>query len=109
MRLSRECYLLTDAFPARERYGVTSQIRRAAISVAANIAEGNGRFTSPDYIRHLSIANGSLREVETLLLFAHSMGWVDAARARPLLARSDDTGRMIVALARSLRTSETRT
>jgi four helix bundle protein len=103
MQLSRDCYHITRVFPRNEVYGLSSQVRRAAISVAANIAEGNGRFTRPDYIRHLSIANGSLRELETLLLFARGMGWAGKSQTDRALSRSDETGRMLIGLAKSLR------
>ena len=104
MRLARECYLLTGQVPRSELYGVSSQVRRAAVSVPANIAEGNGRFTRADYIRHLSIANGSLREVETLLILARDLGWLEQAAVGRALAISGETGRLLTGLVRSLRT-----
>ena len=68
IELVAEVYRLTEAFPARERYGLTSQIRRAAITVPTNIAEGYGRETLGEYLNQLSVARGSLNEVETLCL-----------------------------------------
>src|SRR5262245_23259439 len=68
--LGIECYTLSRTFPQEERYGLTKQIRDAAVSIAANIAEGNGRLTTGEYLNHLSIARGSLREVDTHLEFA---------------------------------------
>jgi len=68
--LGIECYTLSRVFPKEERYGLTKQIRDAAVSIAANIAEGNGRLTTGEYLNHLSIARGSLREVDTHLEFA---------------------------------------
>lgn len=103
MQLSRDCYRITGTFPCGERYGLTTQIRRAAVSVAANIAEGNGRFTRPDYIRHLGIANGSLRELETLLRLAHDLGLVSGGDLDSVCMASDATGRMLVGLVRRLR------
>ncbi|HUQ80089.1 MAG TPA: four helix bundle protein [Gemmatimonadaceae bacterium] len=67
VELSLHAYRLTHDFPREERYGLSSQLRRAAVSVACNIAEGNGRRYRREYINYLSIARGSLREVDTLL------------------------------------------
>ena len=68
--LGIKCYELSRVFPREERYGLTAQIRQAAISVASNIAEGNGRITRGEYLNQLSVARGSLREVDTQLEFA---------------------------------------
>lgn len=65
MMLTRDCYLLTRDLPKEEMYGLTNQIRRAAISIPANIAEGSGRGTRRDYVNFLRIAQGSLREFQT--------------------------------------------
>jgi four helix bundle protein len=103
MQLSQDCYRISSRFPQGELHGLTSQLRRAAVSVPANIAEGNGRFTRPDYIRHLSIANGSLREVETLLHLAYELGWIGRGDLDPALAATEATGRMLVGLIKRLR------
>lgn len=68
--LGIQCYRLSAGFPREERYGLTAQIRGAAVSVASNIAEGNGRITTGEYLNQLSSARGSLREVDTHLEFA---------------------------------------
>ena len=70
IELGIQCYRLSDGFPREERFGLTAQIRSAAVSVAANIAEGNGRLTRGEYLNQLSSARGSLREVDTHLEFA---------------------------------------
>ena len=103
MRLVRLCYRLTHAFPKQELFGLTAQIRRSATSVPANIAEGNGRFTRGDYVRFLSIAHGSLRELETHLLVARDLGLLADGEVRGALGLTAATSRGIVALARSLR------
>ena len=72
MDLVEEVYIASKSFPRKEIYGLMSQVRRAAISIPSNIAEGQGRRTTPDFFRHLSIAYGSLREVETQIMIARS-------------------------------------
>lgn len=97
MDLVIKAYELSGTLPNDERFGLVSQIRRAAVSVPANIAEGHGRYHRGDYVRHLSIANGSLRELETHVLIAQRLGFVGADVA-DLLAACDHLGRMLSTL-----------
>ena len=98
-----QCYQITEIFPRRERYGLVSQIRRAAVSIPANIAEGNGRDHLGDDLRHLSFASGSLKEVETQLWIANRLEFVDEPRLDEVLAGTAEVGRMLSGLKRSLR------
>ena len=96
-------YEATRGFPSDERFGLTAQLRRSAVSVASNIAEGQGRFTEGDFHRFLSIAHGSLREAETQLTLAVRLRFLDDATASSLLQLAGETGRLINGLARSLK------
>ena len=74
--LSTKIYCVSKQFPKEELYGITSQIRRAVISVTSNIAEGSGVNSNADYIRYLGIASGSLNEVESLIVVAEKLGYL---------------------------------
>ena len=102
MELAKLCYEVTKQFPKDEIFGMTSQIRRAAASVPANIAEGNGRATTKDYLRHLSIARGSLLEVETHVILSNEVGLLPKDDTDKCLALCDEIGRMLTGLRRSL-------
>src|SRR5262245_20238852 len=106
MTLVTECYRLTERFPDRERYGLSSQLQRAAVSVPANIAEGNARRSKPSYVNHLSIATGSLAEVETHLLIAINLGYVNESDCQVAVGQLEEVRRMTAGLIRSLETSE---
>lgn len=106
MQLAKDTYSITRDFPKEELYGLTSQIRRASVSVPANIAEGNGRENSGDYARFLQIAQGSLKEVETLLLLSCEVGIATQAQIEPQLDLADRIGRMLRSLIRAIQSKK---
>lgn len=106
MDLAEASYRLTKGFPRDELFGITSQIRRAAISIPANIAEGYGREQTGSYIQFLRVAQGSLKELETHFLLSHRIGLADLGAIDPLLAQCQETGKMLRALIRSVQQSE---
>jgi four helix bundle protein len=97
------CYRLSKQIPQSEIYGLISQIRRAAVSIPANIAEGHGRKTLGEYIQHLSIANGSLKELETHLMIAGRLHYVNEDEIIPALEACSEIGRMLASLMQKLR------
>ena len=101
-RLCLEIYRITKEFPKEERYGLMSQIRRATVSVPSNIAEGYGRKTTPEYIRFLYIAYGSICELETQVLLSGSLGYIEADKIEILLEGIGEIERMLKALIKSL-------
>jgi four helix bundle protein len=102
MILVRDTYQLTRGWPADERFGLTLQARRAAVSVPANIAEGSGRTGARDLRNHLSIAHGSLCELETHVLVARDLGFIDTPETEALPERGEEVGRIIRGLLKSL-------
>src|SRR4051794_36219959 len=98
MDLAVECYTVTRKYPKEELFGMTSQIRRAAASIPANIAEGQGRDHTKEFLNHLSIARGSLMEVETHLILSLRVGLLKEDVLEPLLACSDRISRMMSGL-----------
>jgi four helix bundle protein len=107
IELVEAVYALSRGFPADQRFGLTSQIQRAAVSVPANIAEGYGRTHRGDYLHHLSIARGSLSEVETYLTLVVRLAFVPRDQAIPVWALCQATGRMLNRLIASLRKTRT--
>jgi len=105
MDLAVECYALTKGFPKEEVFGLTSQIRRAAASGPANIAEGYGRDSAGQYVNFLRTAQGSLKELETHLLLSGRIGLVGASSIEGVLARSESVGKMLRGLIRSIQRS----
>ncbi len=102
MDLVETIYRTTGAFPREEIYGLTSQIRRAAISVPSNIAEGNGRNTTRDYVHFLGMAYGSVKEVETQVLIAERLRYIDPSRIAELVRLTAEVARLISGLINSL-------
>jgi four helix bundle protein len=105
MDLAVQCYEATKAFPREEMFGLVTQIRRAASSVPANIAEGYGRESTGSYAHFLRTAQGSLKELETHLLLATRVGLMPEAKSEPLIQHSDVVGRMLRGLIRSIERS----
>jgi four helix bundle protein len=103
MDLVERCYALSATFPRSEEFGLRAQLRRSAVSVPSNIAEGHGRSTTGDYNRHVSIAHGSLMELETQIQIAGRLGYVDRKALEEMLGRTAEVGRMLNVLARRLR------
>lgn len=102
MDLVEATYRATKRFPTTERYGLVTQLRRAAVSVASNIAEGHARSLG-DYVRHLLISSGSLTEMETQFIVSARLGFLPPAESEQLLQTCDQLGRMLGGLRKSLR------
>ncbi len=102
MDLVASIYDVTSRFPEREQFGLTSQLRRAGVSVPCNIAEGQGRKSTLEFRRHRSIALGSLNEVETCIRISVRLGYETAERVEPLLNACAEVGRMVNGLHRAL-------
>jgi four helix bundle protein len=102
MDLVREIYVVTRRFPRDEIFALGAQLRRAAVSVPSNIAEGNGRQRRRDYVRFLLIARGSLQEIETQLLIARDLGYVPAHVIEHADQLTGEVGRMLAGLIRSI-------
>ncbi|HEV2278358.1 MAG TPA: four helix bundle protein [Acidobacteriaceae bacterium] len=96
-------YRFTSSFPREEVYGLTSQIRRASVSVASNIAEGYGRLSRDQYRHFLTIANGSNFELQTQLVIAKELGMGDALEAAKIERMSLEVSKMLVAMLKKLR------
>jgi four helix bundle protein len=96
-------YRATRAFPADERFGLTMQLRRGAVSVASNIVEGCARSTQADYVHFLAIAYGASRELQYQLSLSHRLGYMSDAEYRAVRRSADETGKVLNGLIRSLR------
>lgn len=98
-----EIYRVSDDFPDKERYGITAQLRRAAVSVPANIAEGFARRSTAEFMQSLTISNGSLEEARYLLLLARDLSYLPQAEYDKLEQYFDSIAQMLAALSRSLK------
>ena len=103
MDLVVACYRLTKLFPNQEKYGLVSQLQRAAVSVPSNIAEGHGRKYTNDYLRFLSIANGSLMEVETQIQIAQRLNFINSEECTTILNQTSEISRMLSGLKAALK------
>ena len=103
MDLVEQVYRATGAFPGEERYGLTSQMRRAAVSVPSNIAEGQGRASTADFLRFLTIARGSVKELETQVLIARRLDYLDEQNVSGLTRRTEEVSRLLSGLIASLK------
>lgn len=101
-RLCLEIYKITKAFPKDEQYNLTAQIRRSAVSIPSNIAEGYGRKTTPDYIRSLYISYGSTCELETQIMLSGDLGYISGEIMTKLQEDFREVERMLKALIKSL-------
>lgn len=103
MNLCKEIYKITKIFPGDELYGLTNQIRRSAVSVPANIAEGYERQYIKEYLQFLYISRGSLGEIETYLVLALDLGYIDEATFRNLEGKRDEVGGLLFGLIKKIR------
>ena len=103
MELVLAVYCSTQKFPKHERFGLTQQIQRCAVSVPSNIAEGQARYSNPEFHRFLRVSRGSLVELETQLMIAHSLGYLSDSDERALLKQTSELGRILNGLTASVR------
>jgi four helix bundle protein len=105
MDLVTDIYRVTRAFPRDELYGLTNQLRRAAVSVPSNIAEGQARFSRKEFHHFLSQARGSLVEIETQLTIAQNLEYLSLEEIRPLLERTAELGKILNGLIASIKSA----
>jgi len=102
MALVSGIYEATKFFPKEEQFGLTAQLRRAAVSIPSNIAEGSSRRATKEFIRFINIANGSLAETETQLQLANDLGFLEEDSLNLLLEKTDEISRILQGLYNSL-------
>jgi four helix bundle protein len=102
MALVESTYQATKSLPREEMYGLTSQMRKAAVSIPSNIAEGQGRGKDGQFLHALSISYGSLRELETQMILAHRLRFISAAPSQALLSECSEVGRLWNGLMQSI-------
>ncbi len=103
MDLAELIYCLTESFPKHELYQLSSQMQRAAVSIPSNIAEGHARESTKEFLRFLSIALGSLAELETQLVLAQRRAYIDKEKLETTLGKTDEMGKMLRGLQKSLK------
>ncbi len=103
MDLAEQVYCLTESFPKYELYRLSSQMQRAAVSIPSNIAEGHARESTKEFLHYLSIALGSLAELETQLILAQRRTYIDREKLQATLGKTDETGKMLRGLQKSLK------
>ncbi|MBW8883432.1 MAG: four helix bundle protein [Planctomycetia bacterium] len=103
MQLVRDIYLATESFSKSEAYGLVSQLRRCAISIPSNIAEGHARESSKEYLHHISIAMGSVAELETQIILARDLNFLEQQTTNKILTATDALGRRLRGLQKSMR------
>lgn len=107
MELAEEVYLLCKHFPKDEQYAFTNQLHRAVVSIPSNIAEGKGRTSKAEFLHYLSVANGSLAEVDTQLLLAVRFGYLNQNQVEKALGLREEISRMLTSLRSILQQSIT--
>ena len=107
MKLVTDVYKATSTFPKSEMFGLASQLNRAAVSIPSNIAEGQGRNSTKEFLYHLSVAYGSLMEVETQVQIAANLSFVNNSTLEILFTQCREVGRMLNGLTKSLRAKAT--
>lgn len=103
VQLTMDIYKLTQKFPQSEQFGLTNQMRRAAVSIPSNIAEGHGRNSDSDFVRFLFIAKGSLNELETQIILACELGFTSYMECGSLMLMIDELGKMLRSLIERLK------
>ena len=101
--LIKNIYEITESYPKKETYGLGSQTERSAVSIAANIAEGRGRNSTREFLRHISFAYGSLAECETHLFIAKELNYISQENLNKFIGSTEEIGRMLNGLSNSLR------
>jgi four helix bundle protein len=105
MDLVTDVYRVTQVFPRDELYGLTNQLRRAAVSVPSNIAEGQARFSRKEFHHFLSLARGSLVEIETQLTIAENLAYLGRNQTKPLLDKTSELGKILNGLIASIKSA----
>jgi four helix bundle protein len=105
MKLVTDVYKIAETLPKVEVFGLASQLKRAIVSVPSNIAEGQGRDSTKEFIHHLSISYGSLMEAETQIQIASNLGYISQVEADTVIDQAAEVGRLVNGLSRSLKRS----